>query len=279
MPDLEEIEITWKPKAIGIFNSKMKNRYDAPRQASLDGHSGTIKLYPKNNYEQALKDLEGIERIWVIYLFHLNQDHWKPMVNPPRNPNSIKRGVFSTRAPYRPNPIGMSCVKLDKIKGLTLHISELDLLDNTPILDIKPYIPYADSFSDSHTGWLEGMEQNANTIKWDVLALDQSKWLEDHGLLSFEGYVLKQLEYQPLSTRHKRVRKLENLSEFSLGYRTWRIKFRYTEKTQSIQILSIHSGYSHEELEDLEDKYQDKELHKSFILKFKSNSIGLEQRL
>jgi tRNA-Thr(GGU) m(6)t(6)A37 methyltransferase TsaA len=104
-------------------------------------------LERNRNFEQALKDLEGFERIWVIYLFHLN-DSWKPMVTPPRNKGK-KVGVFASRSPHRPNGIGLSCVTLNRIEGLNIYISNSDILDGSPVLDIKPYLPWSDSFPDS----------------------------------------------------------------------------------------------------------------------------------
>ena len=277
MQDLNEFE--WIPKSIGVFHSKMKNRYDAPRQASLEDHKGIISLNPKMNFEQALDDLDGIERIWIIYLFHLNQKNWKPKVNPPRNPDGIKRGVFATRAPYRPNPIGMSCVKVSQIKGLKIWVNECDLLDHTPILDIKPYLPYADSFPEAKIGWLEDMDRHAFQIDWKAVALTEALWLENQGLMSLEAYVRKQLEYQPLSTRHKRIRRLDNDNCYSLGYRTWRITFELDEESKTILITNIYSAYTSNELIQSEDKYNDKKLHVKFNQTFSKINNIIELRL
>jgi tRNA (adenine37-N6)-methyltransferase len=113
----------------------------------------TIELLPGRNFEQALKDLAGFERIWVIAWLHLNEN-WQPTVIPPRGPK-VRRGLFATRSPHRPNPIAISALKLVRIEGLTLHVHGIDLLDGTPVLDIKPYVPYADAFPDAREGWLE----------------------------------------------------------------------------------------------------------------------------
>jgi len=138
-------EIIFNP--IGIVKSGAVGRYETPHQGILAGNSvSIIELNKNNNFEQALTDLIGFERIWVIYNFHLNTS-WKPMVSPPRLLKKI--GVFATRSPHRPNHIGMSCVKLEKIEGLKIYISESDILDGSPVLDIKPYLPYADSFPNS----------------------------------------------------------------------------------------------------------------------------------
>src|SRR5688572_21498460 len=110
--------ITLNP--IGTFHTDSKFPYEARRQAAADSANslGEIRLEPGQDFEQALEDLEGFERIWIVYQFHHNSE-WKPKVMPPRGPR-IKRGVFATRAPYRPNPLGLSCVRLVRVEGLTV---------------------------------------------------------------------------------------------------------------------------------------------------------------
>src|SRR4029078_3806186 len=94
----------------------------------------------------ALGGLEAFGHIWVISWLHLNTS-WNPTVIPPRGPK-VRRGVLATRAPHRPNPIGLSALKLVRVQGRVLHVLGLDLLDGTPVLDVKPYVPYADAFPD-----------------------------------------------------------------------------------------------------------------------------------
>lgn len=146
---------------IGILRSPYANRIDAPHQSTVtEGtESGveapaTLELADWVD-ERALKDLEDFERIWLIYVFDRN-DGWRSTVKPPRG--GPKRGVLATRSPHRPNPIGLSAVKLDKIEGRVLHLLGVDLLDGTPILDIKPYVPYADAFPDSSAGWIDALD-------------------------------------------------------------------------------------------------------------------------
>merc|ERR1719383_1506062 len=103
----------------------------------------------------ALQDLEGFEYMWVVSYLHLNQG-WAAQVTPPRGPRK-KRGLFATRAPHRPNHLGLSACKLvavDSIQG-TIAVRGLDLLDGTPVLDVKPYVPYCDSFPKARAGWLD----------------------------------------------------------------------------------------------------------------------------
>ena len=140
-------------QAIGAVHSTYKERFSAPRQPSLgETTEATIELNNGMNFDQALADLEGFSHIWVIYWMHLNQG-WNPTVIPPRGPK-IRRGLFSTRAPHRPNSIGLSAVRLKRIEGRTLYIEGHDMLDATPVLDIKPYIPFTDAHPDATSGWL-----------------------------------------------------------------------------------------------------------------------------
>ena len=138
---------------IGVVHSPFKERFAAPRQAELNsGVQGRIVLDAGFNFEQALSDLHTFTHIWVLYWMHLNQG-WNPTVMPPRG-SDVRRGLFSTRAPHRPNSIGLSVVSLKQIEKRTLWIEGLDMLDGTPVLDIKPYLPYADSIEQASHGWL-----------------------------------------------------------------------------------------------------------------------------
>ena len=119
---------------IGTFHCTARYPYDAARQSPIaESNGGCVLLEIGHNHEQALQDLEGFSHIWLIYVFHHNPN-WRPMVQPPRA--SRKVGVFASRAPYRPNPIGLSCVELISIQGLCVNVGPHDLLDGTPILDI-----------------------------------------------------------------------------------------------------------------------------------------------
>ena len=139
---------------IGVVHSPFKERFAAPRQPDLSTPTkGHVELNSGLNFEQALSDLDRFTHIWVIYWMHLNQG-WNPTVMPPRG-SDIRRGLFSTRAPHRPNSIGLSVVKLTSISKRKLYIEGIDMLDGTPVLDIKPYLPYADNIEGASHGWLD----------------------------------------------------------------------------------------------------------------------------
>ena len=184
-------------KPIGYLQSELNWRYETPRQGVLAGDNmSVIKLEPGQNFEQAAKDLEGFDRIWVIYNFHLNKN-WKPQVTPPRYTRK-KIGVFATRAPYRPNHIGLSCVKLVKVDGLNVYIAGADILNGTPILDIKPYLPYSDSFPDSATGWVKSGFDNRYEVIFEEEAEKQAGIIKSETKTNLICYIQTTL----LSTFH-----------------------------------------------------------------------------
>lgn len=153
---------TFSYAPIGWIRSPYARRMDAPHQSTVVAgtESGlpaeaTLDLDPRLP-GSVLKDLEGFERIWLIFAFHLSEG-WAPLVQPPRGPRT-KRGVLATRSPHRPNGLGLSAVELVAIEGVTLHLRGVDLLDGTPVLDVKPYVPYADAFPGARAGWIDAVD-------------------------------------------------------------------------------------------------------------------------
>ena len=138
---------------IGIIHSPHQQATGTPIQASLaTGVEGTVEVFPE--YAPGLRDLDGFERIWLVYWF----DRAAPaqlVVTPYLD--ATPRGLFATRAPARPNPIGLSPVRLLGITGHCLRVADLDVLDNTPLLDIKPYVPRFDRFDVTRCGWLDAV--------------------------------------------------------------------------------------------------------------------------
>lgn len=250
-------------KSIGVFKSSQVEPYQAARQPDDLSEPGIIVLNPKSNFEQALKNLNQCSHLWIIYVFHHN-DNWKPQVTTPRSKNKI--GVFATRAPYRPNPIGITCVKIIRIKGLKIEVDKNDLLDGTPVLDIKPYHPQSDVILDAQIGWLEATETKAQkmSVRFSPRAENQMDFLEIHGLKELKAFIQRQLEYDPTDKTKKRVKL--NKHYYTLAYRTWRADFVIIDDT--VSVLQIYSGYSSEDLESTVDKYKDKSAHRIFNKEF-----------
>lgn len=147
---------------IAKINTDFPSKFGIPRQSGLVPElKGEIVFEPKYRDASALKGLEGFTHLWLLWKFSESVcEEWHPTVRPPRLGGNKRVGVFATRSPFRPNPIGLSCVRLEEIKqthdrGMVLIVSGADLLDGTPIYDIKPYIPYADSHPDAIGGFSE----------------------------------------------------------------------------------------------------------------------------
>jgi len=154
-------EIEYKP--IGIIHSKFKEPKGTPIQpSSAKGVDGTIEIFPK--YIDGLKDLEGFSHIILLYHFHLSKE---PSLKMKPYMDEQTHGVFATRAPSRPNPIGFSVVCFVRIDGNILHVRDVDVVDGTPLLDIKPYVPQFDVRNVEKIGWLEKNIYKLKTSKDD----------------------------------------------------------------------------------------------------------------
>jgi tRNA-Thr(GGU) m(6)t(6)A37 methyltransferase TsaA len=250
---------------IGVFRCAEQHPYDAARQpAAAQGNAGYVELHPGHNYEQALQDLSGFDRIWLVYVFDRNA-HWKPLTQPPRAARKV--GVFASRAPYRPNPIGLSCVELRGVSGLRVDVGPHDLLDGTPILDIKPYLPYADSFPDAAAGWVDALEAERWEIAFSPEAERAAAWLEAHGAGCLRAFLLQQLGENPTDFKRKRVRQRDD-GRWEIAYRTWRAAYGLDPSSHRIVIETIYSGYTPEERDCADDPHRDKSLHRAFVSDF-----------
>ncbi|MCH2176599.1 MAG: tRNA (N6-threonylcarbamoyladenosine(37)-N6)-methyltransferase TrmO [Lentisphaeria bacterium] len=253
--------VTFDP--IGIFSCEEQHRYELPRQGILaDNNLGCIELKKHLNFEQALEDLEGFSHIWLLYHIHLN-DTWKPKVRPPRTDGRNKISVFATRSPYRPCPVGMSCVELVKIEGLKVWVRNFDLLDETPILDIKPYLAYSDAIPEATCGWLPEKEKKNYKIDLSKLCSVKMKWIYERSGLDLRRFSFVQLSSEPTDKARKRVKCL-NKDTWQLACRTWRIDFEIDWEKDIITLLDVYSGYSNEELNNQEDPHHDKRFHHEF---------------
>lgn len=147
-------------KPIARIRSDFATKFGIPRQSGVVGSlQAEIVFEPEFRSREAVRGLDGYSHIWLIWEFSENvRAGWSPTVRPPRLGGNVRMGVFATRSPFRPNPIGLSCVRLERIefsdaRGPVLHVAGADLMDGTPIYDIKPYIPYADCHPDAAEGF------------------------------------------------------------------------------------------------------------------------------
>lgn len=195
---------------IGLVHTCFKEKFGIPRQPNLVKEApGTLVFYPEFAREEAVRALEGFSHIWIIFLFHKafakkgqagKAPSWSPMVRPPRLGGNKKVGVFASRSPFRPNPVGMSCVALDRVeineRGPVLHLSGVDLLDQTPVVDIKPYLPYSDALAHARDGFAGGPPRTGLDVTFSDRAL---AYLEEkeHTIPNLRAVVTGVLENDP----------------------------------------------------------------------------------
>jgi tRNA (adenine37-N6)-methyltransferase len=227
---------------IGRVRSPFTERAQAPRQPSAAlGVEGTIELFPASGIEHALEDLDSFRFIWVLFWFHHNEG-FRPKVLPPRSDH--RRGVFATRSPYRPNPIGLSVVELYGVEGRTLRVRNLDMLDETPVLDLKPYVPYTDSIPTASSGWLEAPERPTDPIaafrvEFGARALEELEFLEVHHAIALREPVVAVLALGPTPHPYRRIKR--EADAFVLAHKEWRVHFE--ARGQEILVTRVKSGY------------------------------------
>lgn len=161
-------------KPIAHIESGFDSKFGVPRQSSLAlSTRARIVFEPEYRDPQALRGLEGFDYIWLIWEFSENGPRWSPTVRPPRLGGNTRMGVFATRSTFRPNALGLSSVKLESIEndptlGPCIWVSGADLMDGTPIFDIKPYISYTDSHPDAACGWVDTLQEKRLQVEWAV---------------------------------------------------------------------------------------------------------------
>lgn len=231
------ISITMNP--IGVVNSPYKEKFAIPRQPGLvNAAKGTISLLNEVNNIECIRELEQFSHIWLLFIFHGTQAQgWKSLVRPPRLGGNQKIGVLASRSTFRPNPIGMSVVKLDEIeineKNVILHISGLDLLDQTPIVDIKPYVPYSDSLPYACAGFAQTQPQVNLAVTFSMQAQQKLTQIKDEfaELTLLIQQVLAQ-DPRPAYKKNKVDEKLYGMSLYHFNIQWKMVGFDHIEVTQ-----------------------------------------------
>lgn len=266
-------------RPIGVVRSPYRELAETPRQPrAAEGTRGRIELRPGLGFEDAVADLEGWDYVWVIFWFHRAlspnapaRPDWptrfRAKVLPPRSER--KRGVLSTRSPHRPNPIGLSVVRLLSVEGLVLHVEDLDLVDGTPVLDLKPYVPWTDAIPSARTGWLEppeghkpGGERPADPRPtWRVTlaprAEEQVAWLAEHGVgFDLRARVIDALTLGPQPHAYRRIKK--DARGLRIAVKEWYARFAVANDAagEHIEVTAIESGRREEEREGIHRAYE-----------------------
>ena len=210
-------------KQIAHIETPFPTKFGVPRQAGLVAYEARVVFEPDYRVAEAVRDLENFEYIWLIWRFHMaEREGWSPTVRPPRLGGNKRVGVFATRSPFRPNPIGLSSVKLlrvdnDTLLGPVLYVSGADLVDGTPILDIKPYIPYADAHPDARGGFA----QEAPPVALKVV--------DDHGLLLQIPQEHRQALEQCLMQDPRPHYQHDAQRIYTMSFACWEVSFRVVD--------------------------------------------------
>ena len=229
---------------IGYLRTRQQVKFQAGHQpVTAAAERNELELLAGCGYEQALQDLAGMERIWLLSWFHRN-DGWRPLVLPPRGP-ARRRGAFATRAPRRPTPLGLTCVALLGIEGRRLLLGACDLVDGTPIFDVKPYVPAHDAFPAARAGWIDELDAELRaparfTVQFTALAQAHQHWLKEHWQIDFTARLIEILARDPSPHRTRRVRR-RNATQFDIGCGAWRAI--YTVEAETVSVVALEPAY------------------------------------
>ena len=201
-------------RPIAHIRTDFPEKFGIPRQSGLARSlRGRIVFEPEYRNPDALRGLEDFSHIWLIWEFSANRStsSWQPTVRPPRLGGNTSMGVFATRSPFRPNPLGLSCVKLESIEfstneGPVIHVCGADLMDGTPIYDIKPYIRYADARPEAVCGYVDSLEERSLKV---VFPTDLSEKISDKSVIPA---LIETLRLDPRPSYHDDSERIYGLS-------------------------------------------------------------------
>ena len=225
--------------AIGRVHSCYQEKFGIPRQPGLAPEArASIEILPPYDRAEAFRGLESVSHIWLLFVFHQTQrEQWRPTVRPPRLGGNQRIGVFATRSNFRPNPIGLSLVSLEGIAEregrIWLDVRGADLLQDTPILDIKPYLPYADSVDGADAG-IANTPPAALPVTFSAQARAQLAALDARRYPGVEGLIHDSLSYDPRPAYHK-----EEAQGRSYGCRFYDLNIRWQVVDGAIQVDAV----------------------------------------
>ncbi len=225
----ENISCDLSLECIAKIHTEFPEKFGVPRQSGIvDELKATIIFESKYRNPDALRGLEGFSHVWLIWGFHHNNRNvWAPMVKPPRLGGNMRMGVFATRSPNRPNALGLSSVKLDGIEnhpeyGSIIHVSGIDLVDQTPIYDIKPYLAYTDSHPDALGSYLDTIEDNKLHVEFSEELLKQLP-------KKYHEAVMGVLSQDPRPSYHNDPERI-----YGFYYAGYNIRFKVRDKDLSV---------------------------------------------
>ena len=222
-------------KPIGIIRSCYGEKFGIPRQPGLvRSATATLELAPPFNTVEALRGLEAFSHVWILFLFHQStQDQWKATVRPPRLGGNERVGVFASRSNFRPNPIGLSVVELLAVEGTTLKLGGGDFLDGTPVLDIKPYIPYADCIPGATGAFASMAPEPVNQVEFTPEAKHAVQTLETDDRPALRLIICDMLAYNP------RPAYQDDDPERIYGTRLFDLEVRWKQAGNVVSVLEV----------------------------------------
>jgi tRNA-Thr(GGU) m(6)t(6)A37 methyltransferase TsaA len=232
-------------KIIGRVKSCYPDKFGTPRQPGLVPQSKAfLQILPQWQPEQSLQGLDGYSHLWVIFDFHKNtHERFHAKVHPPRM-DGESVGVFATRSPHRPNSIGLSLVKIDSVAADGVWVSGIDLIEGTPIFDIKPYLPQVEALTQACGGWSDEVPGKTTHVEWTELASQQLReWTalrKNESETELKDLVEATLKLDPRPTVYKGYEGQESKHRDEHAVRIWEadVKFKFVEK-ELIQIFSV----------------------------------------
>jgi tRNA-Thr(GGU) m(6)t(6)A37 methyltransferase TsaA len=231
--------MTYKFEPIGYIRSCFKEKFGVPRQPGLIPYiDARVEIAPIYQRWEAFQELECFSHIWILFVFHQCQRNvWKATVRPPRLGGNRRVGVFASRSGFRPNPIGQSVVELASMKikkgSLSLRIKGIDLLDGTPVLDIKPYLPYADSHPQARCGYANCPPQATKQVQFTLDAAKTCSKLEDESRPNLRQMIIDLLALDP------RPGYVEATGKRAYGMRLWDLNMKFRLNGQKFIVEDI----------------------------------------
>jgi tRNA-Thr(GGU) m(6)t(6)A37 methyltransferase TsaA len=205
---------------------------------------GVVKLNPNSEYRDALNHLDEFSHIWIIFEFH-RHENWRPTTRPPRIDGPKRVGIFASRSPHRPNPIGLSAVKLEKIDldargGIEIHVSGVDIMDGSPVLDIKPYIPFADRIVEANGGWADS-EITRHAVSFSQKSSDLLDRLSPDDYPKLKLLITQMLEWDPRPTTQRRAKPIQDpaMEGQEFFFRVSDFDVRWQILNQAIHVLEL----------------------------------------
>lgn len=238
---------TYHYPPIGFIKTCFKEKFGVPRQSGMVTEARAIlKLNDQTDFKKALNHIEDFSHLWIIFVFHKHVEmKWKPYIHPPRVDAPTNIGVFASRSPHRPNPIGMSAVKLEFVDweasgGPEIHLSGIDFLDDTPVLDIKPYLPYTDSIKDAVGGWAEGeIPQYPVLFSKQSIEVMATVTIERHP--AFKKLLTEILQWDPRPTSQKKAFPIndEKNDGMNFGFNCLGFDVKWKIENKAIYVLEL----------------------------------------